>query len=60
MSKRIFIITGEYSGDMHAANVVKQLRELNSDIEMFNKQKEEFKNYMINEIFKRFRCKTFF
>jgi len=34
MSKRIFIITGEYSGDMHAANVVKQLRELNSDIEI--------------------------
>lgn len=34
MSKRIFIITGEYSGDMHAASVVKQLRELNSDIEI--------------------------
>src|SRR5574344_3032911 len=32
--KKIFIITGEYSGDMHAANVVKELRALGSDVEI--------------------------
>lgn len=32
--KKIFIITGEYSGDIHAANVVKELRALGSDIEI--------------------------
>lgn len=31
--KKIFIITGEYSGDIHAANVVKQLKALNCDLE---------------------------
>lgn len=34
MTKKLFIITGEYSGDMHAANVVKQLRALNCDLEI--------------------------
>ncbi len=34
MTKRLFIITGEYSGDMHAANVVKQLRALKCDLEI--------------------------
>ena len=34
MKKRLFIITGEYSGDMHAANVVKQLKALGSDLEI--------------------------
>lgn len=34
MKKRLFIITGEYSGDMHASNVVKQLRNLDCDIEI--------------------------
>src|SRR5574344_1288227 len=30
--KKLFIITGEYSGDMHASNVVKELKKVNSDI----------------------------
>jgi lipid-A-disaccharide synthase len=34
MKKRLFIITGEYSGDMHAANVVKQLKALETDLEI--------------------------
>lgn len=29
--KKIFIITGEYSGDIHASNVVKKLKEISSD-----------------------------
>lgn len=32
--KKIFIITGEYSGDIHASNVVKELRALKSDVEI--------------------------
>ena len=32
--KKLFIITGEYSGDRHAADVVSELRRLNSDIEI--------------------------
>ena len=31
MKKKIFIITGEYSGDIHAANVVKSLKQITSD-----------------------------
>ena len=31
---RLFILTGDYSGDMHAANVVKALRALQPDIEL--------------------------
>ena len=34
MKKRLFIITGEYSGDIHAAKVVKELKYLTSDIEI--------------------------
>ncbi|MBR6301487.1 lipid-A-disaccharide synthase [bacterium] len=34
MKKKLFIITGEYSGDMHAANVVKQLKALGSELEI--------------------------
>lgn len=30
--KKLFIVTGEYSGDIHASHVVKALRELNSDL----------------------------
>ena len=30
--KKLFIVTGEYSGDIHASHVVKALKELNSDI----------------------------
>ena len=32
--KKLFIITGEYSGDRHAADVVKELRKINSEIEI--------------------------
>ena len=32
--KKLFIITGEYSGDIHAAKVVKELRALGSDLEI--------------------------
>lgn len=32
--KKIFIITGEYSGDIHASNVVKELRAIGSDVEI--------------------------
>lgn len=32
--KKLFIITGEYSGDIHAANVVKNLRALESDLQI--------------------------
>ncbi len=32
--KKVFIITGEYSGDIHASNVAKKLYELNPDIEI--------------------------
>ena len=31
--KRIFIITGEYSGEIHASNVVKELKKISSDYE---------------------------
>src|SRR5574344_750905 len=30
--KKLFIITGEYSGDMHASCVVKELRKINPEI----------------------------
>ncbi len=32
--KKIFIVTGEYSGDIHASHVVKALRLINPDIEI--------------------------
>ena len=32
--KKLFIITGEYSGDMHASNVVKHLKNIMPDIEI--------------------------
>ena len=32
--KKIFIITGEYSGDIHASNVVRELKALGSDLEI--------------------------
>lgn len=32
--KKLFIITGEYSGDIHAAKVVKELKTLNCDLEI--------------------------
>ena len=32
--KKVFIITGEYSGDIHASKVAKKLYELNPEIEI--------------------------
>lgn len=32
--KKLFIITGEYSGDKHASDVVREIRNLNPDIEI--------------------------
>ena len=32
--KKIFIVTGEYSGDMHASNVAKHLLELNPEVQI--------------------------
>ena len=32
--KKIFIITGEYSGDIHASHVVRALRSISPDIEI--------------------------
>ena len=32
--KKLFIITGEHSGDIHAAKVVSELKSLNPDIEI--------------------------
>ena len=32
--KKIFIVTGEYSGDIHASHVVRALRSINPDIEI--------------------------
>ena len=32
--KKLFIITGEYSGDRHAADVVKEIKKINPDIEI--------------------------
>lgn len=34
MTKRVFIVTGEHSGDLHAAKVVKELLSLNSTLEI--------------------------
>ena len=32
--KKLFIITGEYSGDKHASDVVREIKKLNPDIEI--------------------------
>ena len=32
--KKLFIITGEYSGQMHATRVVRELKKMNSDIQI--------------------------
>ena len=32
--KKIFIVTGEYSGDIHASHVVRALRSFNQDLEI--------------------------
>lgn len=52
--KKLFIITGEYSGDIHAANVVRELKALNSDLQIegiggINLQKEGVKLFSTQE-----------
>lgn len=42
--KKVFVITGEYSGDIHAGKVVQNLRELNPDIEVQGIGGENLKN----------------
>ena len=32
--KKIFIVTGEYSGDVHAAKVVRELKALGCDLQI--------------------------
>ncbi len=34
MGKKVFVISGEYSGNIHASNVVRELKNLTSDIEI--------------------------
>ncbi len=42
--KKLFIITGEYSGDRHASDVVKELKKITSDIEIEAVGGENLKN----------------
>lgn len=42
--KKIFIITGEYSGDIHASHVVKALKQINPDVEIEGVGGENLKN----------------
>ena len=42
--KKIFVITGEYSGDIHAGRVVQILKEINPDIEVQGIGGENLKN----------------
>ena len=42
--KKLFIITGEYSGDKHASNLVKELKKINPDIEIEAVGGENLKN----------------
>ena len=52
--KKLFIITGEYSGDIHAANVVRELKALNCDLQIegiggINLEKEGVKLFSTQE-----------
>ena len=42
--KKLFIVTGEYSGDIHASHVVKALKTLNTDIEIEGVGGENLRN----------------
>ena len=42
--KKVFIITGEYSGDIHASHVVKALKQINPNIEIEGVGGENLKN----------------
>lgn len=52
--KKLFIITGEYSGDIHAANVVRELKALDCDLQIegiggINLEKEGVKLFATQE-----------
>ena len=52
--KKLFIITGEYSGDIHAANVVRELKALDCDLQIegiggINLEKEGVKLFSTQE-----------
>jgi lipid-A-disaccharide synthase len=52
--KKIFIVTGEYSGDIHAANVVRELKALDCDVQIegiggINLEKEGVKLFRTQE-----------
>ena len=42
--KKVFIITGEYSGDIHASHVVKALKQINPNVEIEGVGGENLKN----------------
>lgn len=44
MTKKIFIITGEHSGDIHASNVVRELKAINPDVQIEGIGGENLKN----------------
>ena len=51
MTKRVFIVTGEHSGEMHAAKVVEHLRAMASDIEVEAKEFMSFNDEKISKTF---------
>ena len=42
--KKVFIITGEHSGDIHASKVVEELKKINPDVEIEGIGGENLKN----------------
>ena len=42
--KKIFIVTGDYSGDIHAGKVAEELKRLNPDLELEGVGGENLKN----------------
>ena len=63
--KKLFIITGEYSGDRHAADVVRELKKINPELEiegvlltmkdsrsnLVNQVAEEIHNYFKQKVY---------
>ena len=52
MQKKIFVLTGEPSGDKLAAEAVLQLKQINNDIEYLSVGGIHLKSNGINSIFK--------
>ena len=52
MQKKIFVLTGEPSGDRLAAEAVSQLKQINNDIEYLSVGGNHLKSSGINSIFK--------